>query len=337
MSQNPIINEILRQGRGKPRSWVLAALETGRIESNFSNPSGGDQDSAGWRQERKRYYSNPTNIRASVKRFYEEAARLDRGQSSYRLAADIQRPREDLRGKYKTAHGEAEQILGGGHSSFTLPTLESTEINVDKTKPYQVFDEKAYQHALNGALLGTVLARRHPNSVLARTGLLTNEIPSRSDFVRKVAGSERVGLATPIPGMPARGGRTRLSGASKSSFSGKVRVFGSNPGRLKPEVLAFAKQVSAIAGIPISANSGATHSKYTTSGNVSQHYTGDATDIPASGKRLIKLGQAALIAAGMSPKKARKQTGGLYNVRGKQIIFNTMEGGDHTTHLHIGD
>jgi hypothetical protein len=42
----------------------------------------------------------------------------------------------------------------------------------------------------------------------------------------------------------------------------------------------------------------------------------------------------------MDPKKARQQTGGLFNVtRGNkryQIIFNTQEGGDHTTHLHVG-
>jgi hypothetical protein len=42
-----------------------------------------------------------------------------------------------------------------------------------------------------------------------------------------------------------------------------------------------------------------------------------------------------LIAAGMPRRKALKQKGGLFNVNGHQIIFNTMEGGDHTNHLHI--
>jgi hypothetical protein len=40
----------------------------------------------------------------------------------------------------------------------------------------------------------------------------------------------------------------------------------------------------------------------------------------------------------MSPAKARKAKGGLYNVNGWQIIFAT-DGpgvGDHTDHLHVG-
>jgi hypothetical protein len=42
------------------------------------------------------------------------------------------------------------------------------------------------------------------------------------------------------------------------------------------------------------------------------------------------------VAAGMSPKQARKAKGGLYNVNGWQIIFSTNEGGDHHDHLHVG-
>jgi hypothetical protein len=38
----------------------------------------------------------------------------------------------------------------------------------------------------------------------------------------------------------------------------------------------------------------------------------------------------------MSPKEARKQRGGLFNIGGYQIIFNTNEGGNHYNHLHVG-
>jgi hypothetical protein len=63
-------------------------------------------------------------------------------------------------------------------------------------------------------------------------------------------------------------------------------------------------------------------------GNVSEHYTGNATDIftingkPAVGERLIRAGRAALIAAGM-PRKCAQGAGGLYNVGNHQIIFGT--------------
>lgn len=100
-------------------------------------------------------------------------------------------------------------------------------------------------------------------------------------------------------------------------------------------VLNFVRRISGIIGDPLTIGTGSNHSQMTVSGNVSDHWSGHAADIPASGKYLIRLGQAALIAAGMKPKKARRLRGGLYNVNGHQIIFNTHEGGDHTNHLHV--
>jgi len=107
----------------------------------------------------------------------------------------------------------------------------------------------------------------------------------------------------------------------------------------KGSVKRFARQISALAGEPLTIGTGTRHDQMTTSGNQSQHWTGDAADIPARGKRLIRLGQDALILAGMPRKKARRQRGGLFNIGGKQIIFNINDparGGDHTDHLHIG-
>jgi hypothetical protein len=117
--------------------------------------------------------------------------------------------------------------------------------------------------------------------------------------------------------------------------SGKFKITGPNPNRLKPELVAFARKVAAQAGETLTGSDGSTHSKYTVDGNVSEHWTGNATDIPATGTRLVHLGQAALIAAGMPRNEALKQHGGLFNVGNHQIIFNTHIGGDHTDHLHI--
>ena len=103
----------------------------------------------------------------------------------------------------------------------------------------------------------------------------------------------------------------------------------------KKSVINFAKKVSAISGKHITIGTGTNHSRMTTSGNVSDHWTGHAGDIPATGKKLTRLGRAALIAAGMSKAKARKVNGGLFNIGGHQIIFNTNIGGNHYNHLHI--
>jgi hypothetical protein len=132
----------------------------------------------------------------------------------------------------------------------------------------------------------------------------------------------------PVVGAAPVGGRLR---------GGRVVVDpnADRPGaRTHGYVIRAAQRVSAIAGSPVRIGTGTRHSRLTVNGNVSAHWSGAAADIPATGGRLIRLGQAALIDAGMSPGQARKATGGLYNVGGAQVIFNTHEGGDHTTHLH---
>jgi hypothetical protein len=112
--------------------------------------------------------------------------------------------------------------------------------------------------------------------------------------------------------------------------------------------VSFAEKVAGVLGDSLTGLDGSSHSKFTTTGNVSQHYTGNATDVfTIGGKRkgspgwqqtLIDAGRAALIAAGMPRAQAMKKGIGLYNVGSHQIIFGTNSaalGGDHTDHLHI--
>jgi hypothetical protein len=46
--------------------------------------------------------------------------------------------------------------------------------------------------------------------------------------------------------------------------------------------------------------------------------------------------RSALITVGMPAAKARRVDGGLFNIGGYQIIFNSMIGGNHFNHLHVG-
>lgn len=140
------------------------------------------------------------------------------------------------------------------------------------------------------------------------------------------------------PILPSVGASSFLGSLPPAQGGGGVSIRpGADRGGVgtKPYVMDFARQISAIAGQKIEIGTGTNHSQMTVNGNVSDHWSGDAADIPAAGKQLIHLGQSALIAAGMDPAEARRQTGGLYNINGAQIIFNTQEGGDHTDHLHI--
>lgn len=121
-----------------------------------------------------------------------------------------------------------------------------------------------------------------------------------------------------------------------SQWVGKVEHRTGPSAPHKAETLAFVGRVGQVAGRKLTPWGNESHSLTTVNGTPSQHGTGDAADIPASGADLIKLGQAALIAAGADPKWARSQKGGLFNINGKQVIFNTQQGGDHTDHLHVG-
>jgi len=100
------------------------------------------------------------------------------------------------------------------------------------------------------------------------------------------------------------------------------------------EILSFTAALAKASGRPLSVWDTSTHSRMTVNGNVSAHTTGSAVDIPAAGNHLIRLGRLALMQAGMPRREAMKAKGGLYNVGGYQIIFNTQIGGDHTDHLH---
>ena len=101
-------------------------------------------------------------------------------------------------------------------------------------------------------------------------------------------------------------------------------------------ILQFVGQVGRTAGTKLTPWGNESHSITTVNGNRSAHADGNAADIPAVGEELIRLGRAALVAAGADPKWANKQKGGLFNIGGKHIIFNTDIGGNHHDHVHVG-
>lgn len=96
----------------------------------------------------------------------------------------------------------------------------------------------------------------------------------------------------------------------------------------------------------ITVTTGTNHSKFTTSGNVSDHYDGHAGDFgnTANGGTAgtNDIAVAALELCGVSPANARTRVanGGLWNEQWKghriQIIKNTLIGGDHYNHAHLG-
>lgn len=109
--------------------FLLAAMMTGLVEApinggkSFGNPKGGDltgvpgapttRQSAGWRQET--VSSHPgvdrNDVPRAAERFYNECKQFDRGQSASELAADVQRPAAQYRGRYEEVRSTATTLL----------------------------------------------------------------------------------------------------------------------------------------------------------------------------------------------------------------------------------
>lgn len=94
--QARILATVLKTGdqMGATQKEKLSAVQTALVESNISNPTvATDHDSLGWRQERQMYYDNPTNVKASATRYFQETAEAGRGAgvSPGTLAQSVQR------------------------------------------------------------------------------------------------------------------------------------------------------------------------------------------------------------------------------------------------------
>jgi hypothetical protein len=103
------------------------------------------------------------------------------------------------------------------------------------------------------------------------------------------------------------------------------------------KVKAFVSKTAHQYGSPLVITTGTNHNQYVAgTTRESAHWKGNAADIAMYGRNLTRLGQAALRAAGMSRAKSLTCRGGVYNVGGWNILFNTTVGGNHWNHVHCG-
>jgi hypothetical protein len=216
-----VARTIARIGRKQheKRRYIKAAYETGIVESGLKNLPGGDSDSQGWRQERASLYPNPRNVKASVKRFFSEAHQHDHGQPAGQLAADVQRPQAQYRGRYGQVSDQAVHIMrqylnayhgAGGGSGVGVGS--STRYGV-KLGHKTVVDESAFKKASAGYVLGSLL-HFSPDSPLYKAGLLSTTPPSKADFTSQRLTSKVTKRQIGTPGAPVARGKTAYVGDS---------------------------------------------------------------------------------------------------------------------------
>lgn len=305
----------------KLRRYLEGQFDTGIVESGLRDLSGGDADSYGYRQQRSSVYGKQ-DLNTQVNNLYNEFEQYDKGQPIGQLIADVQRPAAQYRGRYsqQSVIDQARHLLGGdsgaagglqvlGSGGSTAPTATGMG---------------------NGGLF----------NYLAQTAPTTNPLQAQLQrgwsLMAQLQGQQSTPQVAPTSS-PSNVFATNPFNAGGQAGEVTVSKTADRAGvHTNPAVVDFVGKIAGRANEPLQIGTGTNHSQMTVDGNVSDHWTGKAADIPATGKNLIKLGQDALIEAGMDPAKARQQSGGLYNINGYQIIFNTHEGGDHTNHLHVG-
>lgn len=248
--QQQVVAEINRAAGGVPpklrRKFKLAALETGLVESGLRNLNYGTGDSKGWRQERTSIYGpSATNVRASVARFRDEFLQhYTPGETAGQVAADVQRPAAQYRGRYQQARPQALQILqqtGGVGGVSQAPGYSSTSTSVPGVDNSQARRELAVQYFQTShspdALLNYAQGMQTAQDVPART-ITTRTQGSAFDK----AGNDAVGLMKAAAekidqaGVPYKWGgghagrQGRNSPVTALDCSGAVsRVLGINP------------------------------------------------------------------------------------------------------------
>lgn len=229
-----------------------------------------------------------------------------------------------------------------------------------------VFDADAFDRASRAFTLGQIL-RNRPQSPFSSVGakprgfdasnpllaVLPVTAPDPTQYQRAVSTLQE------IAGKPIRFNVPRRTGAASAAETAKGKAILA-PGADRagtPTNQRITDFVSLVAGSikrPITITTGTNHSQMTTSGNVSDHWEGNAADIgmAANGgsdnsREGDMIAGRALTLAGIPRLKARQmaQQGGVFNItpdsgplKGMrmQLLWKTDVGGNHHNHVHIG-
>src|SRR4051812_303699 len=212
--QQQVLSAILRIGRqrGATAKEIKAAIETGLVESGLRNLRGGDADSAGWRQERASLYKDPTNLHASINRFFDETAAV-RGKygRAGELAAAVQRPAAQYRGRYQDVEAQADQLRGGrGAPSRRSSSSGGGGSSVDTTRTTTTTTPGVNNRAARASLVSAFLDQKSadPVSFALRARELRDIAPTSS--------TETEHQTQRIPG-PGSGGTNSHGAASRPS------------------------------------------------------------------------------------------------------------------------
>ena len=352
---------------GKSKKADLALIMAGLVEKRLVHTPGGDRDSDGFLQQRPSQGWGPFRPNAAIdaEDFLSRALK-QRGKSGSAgdLAADIQRPAAQYRGRYENERALAQEILGGmrrrgGGRDPGSPGLSGREPGADRTistpaAPVLPQPQLEPLPELERPQMAPVSAPALPSFAAQAPGGMTvpssgppQPMQSKSALAEMLSASasaqvpERVGPPdVVIPGRPGRDAIAGREGAA-GGRSGRLRDGGGWGGTEK--LIQGAKQEAKRSGLPVTSEK--RDRLKTASGNVSDHAKANknayATDIGTNGNDTGK-GRA------LADRIARRY-GGSYkpgqwntwtvNIQGRKYRAQLGYGGGldgHDDHVHFG-
>ena len=206
-----------------------------------------------------------------------------------------------------------------------------------------------------GDLHRAIFAYNHSEAYVQSVLAKMREYAGTAASVRTAATTTTTTPTTPDPALAGgtiTGACADLGGLTAGSGDGSFTIAaGANaPGRpITPQLAAFVSRMATFYDGTIVLTTGTNHSKYTTTGNVSAHYSGNGADfgmVANGGTDDGPVGDAiaasAFLAAGLPRDEAiqRARAGGaqtvLTNGVGVQVIWKSDVGGNHHNHVHVG-
>jgi hypothetical protein len=301
----------------------------------------------GYENALRAYNAGPGAIEAS--RGYAETNNYVKTILGGRVPASLGRPVRNT-GSSATPTGSAPasspgtpQITDGGQAGDFTSLLSSL-----LTRP-----EQQQAAPMPIAPPSFAAAPRLPQGFTPATSIAPVRAPQQDRVSQALSLVEALGSTGPTVGSPGAPegaeGTTAAPGIAETVVADRSRpraatgkiIVAPNANRegvgLSRQITRFVERIAGIYGKPLTIGTGTNHNQFVAGTHrESAHWRGNGADIPAAGKTLTRLGQDALIAAGMPAREARKQTGGLFNIGRYQVIFNSNEGGNHYDHLHVG-
>lgn len=315
---------------------MLAAFETGITESSLRNLNYGDADSQGWRQERAQFYKNPTNLGASVNRYFQET---DSEKNNYRTPAALSQAvqRSAFPERYAQNKDEALRLLkatrggGGGGGGLKDPgrppktTVSRPEVKIPG-QSMAAERSSARRALLMGGDLNFQTLLQYKSQIDQLKDVPGRTVSGDLQVDRDPGKKPKLRSGSQPPGKKATGPQ----GLEVSASRIKRGQWGGS--RLAGKALALAS------GLPVSSRKRSTVN--TASGGVSDHWDGNkdsyAWDLTTSGEQGTKIARKMARMLGQNWQggswlNVNKKIGGvMYRF---QIGWNVA---DHYDHIHMG-